>query len=146
MKSINYLSLVIVVLLLSMKSDKDNRDLLCHKWIQFALKQHNAPSPQLIDKSMAKESLFKPDGTYEDAMYNNALKTSGQWFLNEDQSKLEFTITSMNGQNMPPFSETTKHYNIIILKLSRDTLVYGQEAYYGSDKIYGHDDLYFVKE
>lgn len=146
MKYINYLSLIVVVLLLSMKSDNDRKQLLCQKWLQFALKLHDASSPRAIDRSMAKESAFKADGTYDDLMYNGALKTSGEWFLNDDQTKMEFTITSLNGKAMPPFPETTKHYNIIILKLTKDTLVYGQEAYYGKAKVYGHDDWYFVRE
>jgi hypothetical protein len=129
-----------------MKSDTDRKMLLCHKWIQFAFKQNAASSPQMIDKSMAKESIFKADGTYEDVMYDNKFKASGNWFLNEDQTKLEFTISSVNGKDIPPFPETTKHYNIIIFKLNKDTLIYGQEAYYGKNKVYGHDDWYFVRK
>jgi hypothetical protein len=75
-----------------MKSDDDRKTLLCHKWIQFAYKWHSASSPQVSDKSMSKESIFKADGTYEEIMYDNRFKSSGNWFLNADQTKMEFTI------------------------------------------------------
>jgi hypothetical protein len=129
-----------------MKSDADRKTLLCHKWIQFAFKQNAASSPQMIDKSMAKESIFKADGTYEDAMYDNKLKTTGNWLLNEDQTKMVFTISNVNGKDIPPFSETTKHFNIIILKLTADTLIYGNEFYHGKDRVYDHFDWYFVRK
>jgi len=95
---------------------------------------------------MAEEYVFNVDGTYTEVAYSGKMKTTGQWFLNEDQTKMEFMISSFNGQQIPPFPETTRHFNKIILKLTKDTLIYGNEAYYGEKKIYGHDDLYFVRK
>jgi len=100
----------------------------------------------MTDKSMAKKIIFKADGTYEDAIYNDQFKTSGNWYLNEDETKMEFTISSINGKDVPPFSEKSRHFNIIILKLNADTLIYGNEVYKGKDMIYDHFDSYFVRK
>jgi len=137
---------LVALLSISFKSDNDVKKMLCHKWLQVASKQHDNASQRATDKSMAKNVTFKPDGTYEEVTYNNTLKIEGEWFLNPEQTKMEFTVTNLNGQKMPPFPETTRHYNIIILKLTADTLVYGREAYYGNKQVYGHDDLYFVRQ
>jgi hypothetical protein len=129
-----------------MKTDSDKKNLLCHRWVQFAFKQNIASSPQMVNKSMAKETIFKADGTYEDAIYNNQFKTTGNWFLNDSETKMEFTLSSINGKDVPPFPEKSRYYNIIILKLNADTLIYGNEFYRGKDMIYDHFDLYFVRK
>jgi hypothetical protein len=129
-----------------MKSDMNRKEMLCHKWIQFAFKNNGSDSPKAIDNSMAKECDFHSDGSYEESSYNNTLKISGHWFTNPDQSKIGFTYEQMNGQKLPVFPDTTKRYNMVIIKLTKDTLIYGQEAYYGKDKVYGHSDWYFVRK
>jgi hypothetical protein len=141
-----YIGIILSVILLSMKSDDDRKTLLCHKWIQFALKSHDAALPKMIDKSMAKECLFKDDGYYQETMYDNKFKASGRWFFNGDQTKMDYTVTEINGQKFPESPHPENHIHQIILKLNNDTLVYGSEAYYGSSRTYGHDDWYFVRE
>jgi hypothetical protein len=51
----------------------------------------------------------------------------------------------INGKSFPVPDDTSKHYNYIILKLTKDSLIYGQEALYGEKRVYGHDDWYFVR-
>lgn len=120
--------------------------MLCHRWIQFASKNNSEYSPKKIDNSLAKECYFHTDGSYEESSYYGNLKISGHWFINSDQSKLELTMEEMNGKHIQSFRDTTRHYNLIILKLTKDTLIYGMEAYYGTNKVYGHDDWYFVRK
>jgi hypothetical protein len=90
------------------------------------------------------------DGSYQETVYNNALnntlKISGKWYLNSDQTKLGYKFEEINGYKLPVSSDTARHFNTIILKLTTDTLIYGNEAYYGNNKVYGHDDWYFVRE
>lgn len=98
---------------------------------------------------MSEDITFKPDGTYEESIYNGQMKTTGNWYLNEDGTKMEFMISSLNGKTIPPFPETTRHYNIIILKLTADTLIYGNEFYRakeGGPMVYNHSDSYFVRK
>jgi hypothetical protein len=87
---------------------------------------------------------FTEDGNYEEEMY--CLKSTGKWFFNSDQTKFDFILTTFNGMAIPAFSDTTRRTNKLIIKLTKDTLIYGAEAYYGNDKIYGHDDWYFVRQ
>jgi len=141
--------LILPITLLSIKSDKSKKELLCHKWVQFAWKKNLASSPQIIDRSRAKEIIFKSDGTYEDAIYNNQIKTTGKYYLNEDTTKIELMLLSLNGKAYPPFPETSRHYHTIILKLSADTLIFGDEFYIGKDAktmVYDHSDEYFVRK
>lgn len=137
---------VLIAMLVSMKSDNGRKDMLCQTWVQFAFKKNGAISAGAIDNSMAKTCTFNPDGSYEESMYNNALKISGHYFLNSDQTKFDLQLEVMNGQTLPVSSDGTKHYNTIILKLTKDTLIYGNEAYYGETRVYGHDDWYFVRK
>jgi len=135
--------MALTAILLSMKADNSKKDLLCHKWIQFAFKRNGETAPEPIDKSMAKTCIFDPDGAYVELM---GLKASGHYFLNSAQTKIALQFENINGKNMPASADTTKHYNIIILRLTKDTLIYGQEANYGEKRVYGHDDWYFVRE
>ena len=139
-----YLLCALAIILLSVQTDK--KSLLCHKWMQFALKSHDDQALKLIDKSMAKECEFREDGYYQETMYNGKMKISGKWFFNTDQTKMDYTMTEMNGQKLPEFPGAEEHIHKIILKLTADTLIYGSEAYYGKDRVYGHDDWYFVRE
>lgn len=134
--------MALAAILLSMKADNDRKDLLCHKWVQFALKRNGDTAPTPVDKSMAKSCFFNPNGTYEELM---GLKVTGHYFLNQAQSKIALKFEVINGKTMPVSADTTKHYNIVILRLTKDTLIYGLEAYYGEKRVYGHDDWYFVR-
>jgi hypothetical protein len=50
----------------------------------------------------------------------------------------------MNGKHMNSVSiEQTKPTTIILL-LSKDSLILGNEAYFGKDHKYGYDDWYYV--
>jgi hypothetical protein len=44
-----------------------------------------------------------------------------------------------------PGNDLPTSFNSIILKLTRDTLIIGQEAYFGPEKIKGHNDWYYLK-
>jgi hypothetical protein len=135
--------MALTAILLSMKADNGRKELLCHKWVQFAFKRNIETSPSPIDKSMAKTCIFDPNGGYVELM---GLKASGHYFLNAAQTKISLQLEVINGKTMPVSADTTKHFNIIILRLTKDTLIYGQEAYYGEKRVYGHDDWYFVRE
>lgn len=139
-----YFFIIIAVITVSMKSDNDRKQLFCQKWMQFAFKAHDQAKPKMTSSEMARTYTFKDDNTYEEVQYNNTTKISGKWWFNEDETKLGFSVTGMNGMKLPESSFKEKPHTII-LKLTADTLIYGQEAYYGKDAVYGHDDLYFVK-
>ena len=92
---------------------------------------------------------FNEDGSFDESRHHGQLKTTGNWYLNADETKMEFTITSFDGRPVPPVPETTYHYNIIILKLTADTLIYGHENYRGKEggpMTYNHYDLFFVRQ
>jgi hypothetical protein len=130
-------------ILLSMKTDNEKKDLLCHKWVQFAFKRNVEISPSPVDKSMAKTCFFNQNGEYMELM---GLKATGHYFLNTTQTKIALQYEVINGKKFSLSADTAKHYNIIILRLTKDTLIYGQEAYYGEKRVYGHVDWYFVRK
>jgi len=134
--------MALAVILLSMINDVGKKDLLCHKWVQFAFKRNSDTVPTLIDKALAKTCVFNPNGDYVEVM---GLKATGHYYLNAAQTKLAFQFEMMNGKTFAHSADTTKHYNYVILKLTKDTLIYGQEALYGEKRVYGHDDWYFVR-
>jgi hypothetical protein len=144
-----YIAVILPVILLSMKSDDSKKDLLCHHWVEFAYASEIGAPVKPTDSSMAKEITFKSDGTYEESIYNGQMKTTGNWYLNDEETKMEFTLSTMNGKTMPEFPETTRHYNVIILKLTADTLIYGNEYYRGKEggpMVYNHSALHFVRK
>ena len=141
--------LLFTMILLSMKSDGDRKNLLCHHWIEVASKADMDAPVKPIYVSMAKDIIFKKDGTYDETLYNGQMKTKGNWYLNDEETKMDLTISSMNGQDLSQYNETTRHFNIIILKLTPDTLIYGNEFYRGKEggpMVYNHSDLYFVRK
>lgn len=134
----------IFTLLLLVSFQSENKSLLIGRWRQVGFKAHNSNDITIkTDECSTKTMFFNADGTYEEEMY--CLKSTGKWFLNKDRTKFDCTITNFNGMELPTFHDTTKFTNVI-LKLTNDTLIYGNEAYYGKDKIYGHDDWYFVRQ
>ena len=134
--------IALIATFLSMKVDNGKKDLLCHKWVQFAFKRNSDTVPTLVDKALAKTCVFNPNGDYVEVM---GLKATGHYYLNATQTKLAFQFQMMNGKTFAQSADTTKHYNYVILKLTKDTLIYGQEALYGEKRVYGHDDWYFVR-
>ncbi len=131
-------------LLLSMrKDDNDKKTLLCKTWRQFAYKAFKDITPKIVSGQMSKVMTLKQDGTYEEEMF--ALKSSGKWVLNQEQTKIGIIINSINGETYNNQDTFLNNTDKVILKLTSDTLIFGAEAYYGPDKIYGHDDWYFVK-
>ena len=144
-----YIAVILSVILLAMKSDESKKGLLCHHWVEFASTSEIGAPANPIDASMAEDVTFKPNGTYEESIYNGRMKIAGNWYLNDDETKMEFMISSLNGKDVPPFPETTRHYNIVILKITTDTLIYGNEFYRGKKggpMTYNHSDLYFVRK
>lgn len=143
-----YLLVFLAIISISLKSN-NKKDLLCHHWVQFAFKSEIGAPVKPTEASMAQDITIKSDGTYDESIYNGQMKTTGKWHLNNDETKMEFMLSSMNGKSIPPFPETVRHYNIIILKLTADTLIYGNEFYRskkGEPMIYNHSDLYFVRK
>jgi hypothetical protein len=137
------------IALLSMKSDGGKKDLLCHRWIQFAFKKNISSEIQPVDKSMTDDITFKPDGTYSELTYGGQMKTAGYWYINDDETKMEFMVLNLNGTDVPPFPEKTRHFNVIILKITADTLIYGHEFYTSKNngpQVYDHSDLYFIRK
>ncbi len=138
---------IFAMILLSIQSNK--KSLLCHRWVQFGSKPEiNAPLT-IIDTLSSEHVNFNSDGTYEKSVYHGKIKMTGNWYLNDDETKMEFTLTSFNGNTVPPFPETSRHYNIIIIKLTTDTLIYGNEYYRGKEggkMSYNHSDSYLVRQ
>ena len=141
------LFVIFAIILLSIQSDK--KSLLCHQWVQFAFKPEIGAPLKLIDSMESVRISFNEDGSFDESRHLGQLKTTGNWYLNADETKMEFTITSFDGRPVPPVPETTYHYNIIILKLTADTLIYGHENYRGKEggpMTYNHYDLFFVRQ
>ncbi len=137
---------LLATVMLSMRADNGRKELLAHTWVQFAFKKNGASFASLVDKTAAKTCIFNNNGSYTESTYNSGVKISGDYFLNGDQSKIAIKFSVLNGQALPYSTDTSKHYNIIILRLTQDTLIYGQEARYGERRTYGHDDWYFVRK
>ncbi len=128
--------------MVSSDNDHGRSDLFCRSWRQVGFKKNGDTKVKPIDKEMGKRIEFKKDGTFEEIMYN--LKGKGLWEFNEDSTKFGLKMTEYNGMNVSNSLPNVK--NILIIKLTEDTLIYGTEAYYGKEKMYGHEDWYFVKE
>lgn len=125
-----------------MKTDNDRTKIISQKWIQFAAKRHDQEKPGPVTADMAITYVLKANNTYDEFQYNNMLKITGKWKFADNEKKLLFMVTSLNVKDMPVFEGKP---TTIILKLTSDTLIIGNEAYYGKDAVYGHDDQYFVK-
>jgi hypothetical protein len=144
-----YLLIILATVSVSLKSNNSKKDLLCHHWVQFASKSEIGAPVKPTGASLAEDITIKPDGTYEESLYNGQFKATGNWYVNDNETKLEFTTSTVNGKPIPPFPETTRHYTIVILKLTIDTLIYGNEFYRtkkGEPTVYNHSDLYFARK
>ena len=139
-----FLLLIAAFALVSMQTSKEDRkQLLCAKWRQYAYKSRSDSAAKSVSASMAKLMTFKNNGDYEEELITSHGK--GKWRFNDAQTKLGFTFSEFNGINMQS-QDTSIETNIIILKLNRDTLIYGTEGLYGGMAKNDHDDWYFVRE
>ena len=123
--------------------------MLCHHWTEVAFKADIDAAVKPVDASMAEDIMFKQDGTYNKTLYDGRMKITGNWYLNSNETKMDLTISSLNGKDVSQFNDTTRHFNIIILKLSSDTLIYGEEFYRGKEggpMVYNHSDRYLVRK
>lgn len=126
----------------SLDNDQEQVDLFCRSWKQVGFKKNGVLQVKLVDKEVGKRIEFKKNGTFEEIMYN--LKGKGLWEFSDDSAKFGLKIIEYNGMNVSSSLPIVK--NILIIKLTKDTLIYGTEAYYGKEKVYGHDDWYFIRE
>lgn len=134
--------IILLTTLVSFDSNRGQFDLFCHKWKQVGFKTNGSQNVKAVNIEMSKRIEFKKDGTFEEIMYN--LKGKGIWEFNEDSTKFGLRMTEYNGMSISNSLPNNK--NILIIKLTEDSLIYGTEAYYGNDKIYGHEDWYFVRD
>ncbi len=130
--------------LLSHTEKEDKKNLLVGHWKEFGYKFHNDTAMKSVSEECAiKTMTFRNDWTYEERMF--CITSSGKWFFNKNQTKFDFSMDNFNGMKVSSFTDTTK-INQLIIKLTKDTLIYGSEGYFGEKGIYGHDDFYFVKQ
>jgi len=119
-------------------------DLFCCQWIQYGYKSHNDTIVKLINEDCSKKKCeFSKDGKYIEDMY--CIISKGYWAFNEDSTKVGFKLTEFMGKKIGDKS-TIKFFNQLIIKLTKDTLIYGNEGTYGNERVYGHDDWYFIRK
>jgi hypothetical protein len=139
-----FLIILIFLTLVSFQTS-NQKTFLIGSWRQYAWKSNNSVEiKKVLEDCSSKKITFEENGSYVEDMY--CLKSSGQWYFNKDMTKLGFKLDTFNGMKLPTSNDSTKRTNIIILKLTQDTLIYGTEGYYGKDRAYGHDDWYFVRQ
>ena len=144
MKYLVFIFLLLIVT--SFRKGDDVKTLLCHKWIQFASKASTDLTTKPMPADVIRECIFRKSGYYEDIMDEDTQMAAGKWVLSPDQKKMEFRLTTINGQHIPELPESAHRFNIVILRLTKDTLIYGKEVYNNKGEPIGHDDSYFVKE
>jgi hypothetical protein len=115
--------------------------LFCRKWQQVGIKSFNRTFNP-VQAENAKVMEFRSDGSYQEQMFT--LESRGLWKFNADSSKFVISLTELNGQPTKDISLDEKQASDLILRLTADTLIVGEEGYFGPQKTYGHDDWYFV--
>ena len=85
------------------------------------------------------------NGTYEKILYGQ-LKMEGNWKFTSDSTKLLFSLSSMNGAPVKDMPMDKAKATDSILRLTADTLIIAQLAYFGPKQEYGHDDVYYTRE
>ena len=140
MKS-RFLILFLLPIAISNSQTADRTDLLCRKWVLVGSKPFNMPY-RAVNPQMAKIMQFNKDGTYQEEMFS--LKSKGVWEFNTDSTMFNISLTEFNGSPTKGLSLKDSKPTDRILKLTRDSLIYGMEAYYGPERTFGHDDWYFV--
>jgi len=137
--------LLIALSFILLSSQQESKlKLVCKKWRQVGIKQFGKDY-QPVYKSMSEIIEFKYDGTYEEDLYGN-VKIKGKWKFSIDSTKLAFEVTEIDGTAMHDLSLTDSKPVDSIIKLTKDTLIYGSLGFHGVNKLYGHDDRYFVRE
>lgn len=123
-------------------AQESKQSLLCHKWTQCGYKVFKDKKPKPPAKNGAINLEFFNNGTYQSTLYGITAK--GNWKFNSDSTKFGENVTESNGQKIPGSTDIVT--NLVILKLTSDSLIYGDESNYGTTpKTYGHDDYYFVR-
>ena len=113
------------------------------KWKQYGYKSFQDSVIQTSKEECANKIIeLGKDGKYEEEMYS--LVGKGVWQFNPDSTRFGYEFTEYMGQKIPR-NDLPISFNSIILKLTRDTLVIGEEAYYGPEMIKGHADWYYLK-
>ena len=113
------------------------------KWKQYGYKNfHDTVIKTSKEECANKVMKLGKDGTYEEEMYS--LVGKGVWRFNPDSTRFGYVFSEYMGQKIPG-NDLPTSFNSIILKLTRDTLIIGQEAYFGPEKIKGHNDWYYLK-
>lgn len=140
------LSALVLFVTLALPTQQGERtQLMCQKWKQVGLKQFRGKYSAVT--RMPKIMTLRTDGSYEETY--GTLRSKGRWKFSRDSSKFAVSLTEFNGQkiNDMPLDMVIPHDSI--LKLTRDTLIYGSLATFGpGNKLgqgYGHDDWYFVR-
>ena len=121
---------------------ESKHSLISHKWVQVAFKENKDKKRKAPAKGSAKEIEFSNDGTYQTTLYG--ITEKGKWQFNSDSTKFGWNVTESNGQKISTSVPIVT--NLIILKLTADSLIFGDESGYGTTpKTYGHDDWYFIR-
>ena len=137
-----FLVLLLAVLLAAPLQEVPKQS-LCRKWQQVGLKAFGHPYKS-IEGCMAERIEFRDDATFSKTLYCT-LDFGGKWKFNDDSSRIAIALTEQSGRTIPKAMgiESSKPTTIILL-LSTDSLVLGEEAYFGPERKLGHDDKYYV--
>jgi hypothetical protein len=79
--------------------------------------------------------------TYDELLYGQ-LRIHGTWKFNDDSTKFGEGVSQFDGK---PVNDMPIAIDLVIIRLTADSLIYGHEGYYGTEGTYGHDDLYFIR-
>jgi hypothetical protein len=122
---------------------KSKLELICHTWKKVGTKPFHK---EFVPGSSPEEEVItlRRDGNFEQVL-NGLMQISGEWKFSADSTKLAFGVISMNGTAMPYLSLDEVKPTDSLIKLTADSLIYAQVAYYGPDQEYGHSDVYFVR-
>ena len=138
-------SLLSILIVMSTTSFSQNvpTEYIYGKWKQYGYKSfHDNVIKTSKEECANKVMKFGKDGSYEEEMYS--LVGKGVWRFNQDSTRFGYVFSEYMGRKISGDGIPTS-FNSIILKLSRDTLIIGQEAYFGPEKIKGHNDWYYLK-
>ena len=132
---------IIISLAFTFLQMKDKKELLCRKWQMVGFKSFNKPYKSTNPNS-TEILQFNKNGTYEEEMYN--LKSEGIWEFNSDSTKYKVSLIKFNGKPVKDMPLNEKKPINVIINLTQDSLIIGNEAYFRPDKISGHDDRYYI--
>ena len=137
---------LILIISLALNGQHSPKDSLYGKWKQFGSKSHYDSIFQTFNDEYTHNFIyFFKNGNYEDVSYLHRTSCKGTWQFNSDSTRFEIRLTELQdreGQYQGPLPVS---YNLIILKLTMDTLVVGRETLYGPGKIKEYDYWYYCK-